>query len=102
LKWYLTQGAVSAKMNGEMTVEQQPVMQVVDFSLVSQKGFTFYRILLSDGVHQVYANPFPHLSHLVEENCLSKGTRLRLLKFMCDTFDQDQNVRYGYVLKVLN
>jgi hypothetical protein len=95
LKWYLTHGAVSAIMKGEMAVEQRPVMQVVDFSLMSQNGFSFYRILLSDGVHQVHVNLFPHLSHMVVDNYLQKGTRVRLLKFIRDTFNQDKNYRYG-------
>ena len=93
LNWYLTQGAVAAIMEGEMAVERQPVLQVVDFSLASHNGFSFYRILLSDGVHQVYVNLFPHLSHLVEGSCLQKGTRVRLLRFIRDTVDQDQNCR---------
>ncbi|CAL5012846.1 unnamed protein product [Urochloa decumbens] len=99
-KWYLTQGAVAAIMKGEMAVEQQPVMQVVGFSLVSHNGLTFYRVLLSDGVHQVYTNLFPHLSHLVEDNCLRKGTRVRLLKFMCDTFDKDQDGRIAIAVEL--
>ncbi|TVU05638.1 hypothetical protein EJB05_48807 [Eragrostis curvula] len=94
LKWYLTHGAVAAIMKGEMAVEQRPVMQVVDFSLTSQNGFSFYLILLSDGVHQVYANLFPHLSHLVVDNYLLKGSRVRLLKFIRETFNQDQNYRH--------
>jgi len=93
LNRYLTQGAVAAIMEGEMVVKRQPVLQVVDFSLASHNGFSFYRILLSDGVHQVYVNLFPHLSHLVEGSCLRKGTRIRLLRFIRDTVDQDQNCR---------
>ncbi|KAL6647495.1 hypothetical protein ACP70R_014932 [Stipagrostis hirtigluma subsp. patula] len=92
LKRPLTQGAVAAMLEGEMGVEQRPVMQVVDVSVMTHNGFSFYRLVLSDGIHKVNANLFPHLSHLVEENCLRKGTIVCLLKFMCDrVLDQNQS-----------
>ncbi|KAL6647496.1 hypothetical protein ACP70R_014933 [Stipagrostis hirtigluma subsp. patula] len=105
LKWHLTQGAVAAMLEGEMAVEQRPVMQVVDIQGMRHEGLSFYSLVLSDGVHQVKTDLFPHLSHLVTDNYLRRGAIVRLLKFMCDTFISDilnqyQNCRFTVAVEL--
>ncbi|KAL6859129.1 hypothetical protein ACP4OV_018131 [Aristida adscensionis] len=105
LRWHLTQGTVAAILDGEMSVVQRPVMQVVDFLERRHNRTSCYRMLLSDGVHQVFAELFPHLSHLVKDNCLRKGAIVRVLKFMCDRFifdilNHDQSCRFTIAVEL--
>jgi hypothetical protein len=80
-KGHLTQGAVAVMVEGEITPEQQPVMQVVS---LSRSG---YNIELSDGVHKVYGYLLPHLIHLLNDKRLRRGTIVRVLKIVFE---------YGY------
>lgn len=79
LKGHLTQGTVAAL--------QQPVMQVVGMSLMRSgpKKSEMYHLVLSDGAHTQDAMLASHLSHLVRDSHLCKGTMVRLLEFMCNT-----------------
>ena len=72
---------------GMVTALQQPVMQVVDVSLMRSelKKFGRYHLILSDTVHTQYATLAPGLNHLVENILLIKGSIIRLLEFICDT-----------------
>jgi len=71
---------------GMVTALQQPVMQVVDVSLLRSelKKFGRYHLVLSDTVYTQDATLAPGLNHLVE-NILIKGSIIRLLEFICDT-----------------
>ena len=72
---------------GMVTALQQPVMQVVDVSLMRSelKKFGRYHLILSDTVHTQDATLAPGLNHLVENILLIKGSIIRLLEFICDT-----------------
>jgi hypothetical protein len=70
---------------GVVAVLQQPVMQVVDVSMMRSelKTFEIYHLILSDGAHKQDATLATHLNHLVKNTLLRKGTTVRLLEFMC-------------------
>uniref|UniRef100_K3YL37 Replication factor-A protein 1 N-terminal domain-containing protein n=1 Tax=Setaria italica TaxID=4555 RepID=K3YL37_SETIT len=72
---------------GMVAVLQQPVMQVVDVSMMrlELKTFEMYHLILSDSVHTQDATLATHLNHLVKNTLLHKGTTVRLLEFMCNT-----------------
>jgi hypothetical protein len=72
---------------GMVTALQQPVMQVVDVSLLRSelKKFGRYHLVLSDTVYTQDATLAPGLNHLVENILLIKGSIIRLLEFICDT-----------------
>ncbi|CAO2188465.1 unnamed protein product [Urochloa humidicola] len=85
LKCLLTEGAVVAILEGKMALEQKPVMQVVDVSVVCKGESSLYCVLLSDGVHQEHALLYSDTNILVERNWLHCGSIVRILKFNCDT-----------------
>lgn len=77
----------SLTRRGIVTALQQPVMQVVDVSLMRSKlkKFERYHLILSDTVHTQDAMLAPDLNHLVENILLIKGSIVRLLEFICNT-----------------